>query len=75
MTKTQYPELLRMSTPDKLRLIEDLWNSIAAEPDQVPVPDELKEELDRRHEEFVRDPNSAVSWEEAKERIRRGEVE
>lgn len=46
--KTLMEEILRLPVEDRLRLVEDVWDSIAAEPDAVPVPDWHRRELDRR---------------------------
>jgi putative addiction module component (TIGR02574 family) len=37
-----------LSTSEKLQLVQDLWDDIAASPSEVPVTDWEKEELDRR---------------------------
>lgn len=62
--------VFQLSPAEKLQLIEDLWDDLFAAPDAVPWHDWQKEELARRRENLDRDPNSAVSWEEAKRMIR-----
>jgi putative addiction module component (TIGR02574 family) len=37
-----------LTPAEKLQLIEDLWNDLSSNPENVPVPDWHKEELDRR---------------------------
>ena len=37
-----------LSPAERLRLIEELWDSLAADPDTVPVPPEHLQELNRR---------------------------
>ncbi|MBY0230099.1 MAG: addiction module protein [Gemmataceae bacterium] len=54
----------------KLQLIEDLWEDLATTTDTLPLTDEQKAELARRRAKLEADPSSAVSWEEAKRRIR-----
>jgi len=48
MHLTEIPEIERLSTPEKILLVEELWDSIASEESQVPVPQSHTEELDRR---------------------------
>jgi putative addiction module component (TIGR02574 family) len=67
----EFAPLFQLSVPQKLELVEELWDSIAASPADLPVPDWQKEELERRKAAYLKDPQSAVPWEEAKERIRR----
>ena len=39
----------------RLKLVEDLWDSIAANPNQVPVTEAQKRELDKRLDKFELD--------------------
>ena len=41
-------EALRLPPEDRLQLVEDLWESLAAESEEIPVPDWHRRELDRR---------------------------
>jgi putative addiction module component (TIGR02574 family) len=68
-----HPELSRLrdlSFSEKLRLVEDLWDDLAATPEALPVPEWQKEELAKRKASHQSQPEAAVSWEEAKRRIR-----
>jgi putative addiction module component (TIGR02574 family) len=67
-----FSPLLELDVSQKLRLVEALWDSIAAHPEQLPVPQWQKDELARRKEAHLRDPGAAVSWEEALKQIRGG---
>ncbi len=62
-------ELLELSVPDKLDVLERLWDSITADPQQVAIPDWHLEELDRREEELRRNPQSGKDWEAVKQRL------
>jgi putative addiction module component (TIGR02574 family) len=66
-----FTELFELSVPQRLQLVEDLWDSIAATPASVPVPEWQKEELDRREAEHLRNPSAVLSWEEVKKRMLR----
>ena len=67
----QFAPLFELSPTEKLQLVQDLWDSLADHPENVPVPDWLKTELDRRKAAYLQNPESAMTWEEAKESIRR----
>jgi putative addiction module component (TIGR02574 family) len=67
----EFAPLFELSVPQRLRLVEDLWDSIAAAPSSVPVPEWQKEELDRREAEHLQNPAAMLSWEEVKERMLR----
>jgi putative addiction module component (TIGR02574 family) len=62
--------LFDLPPAEKLQLVEDLWDDLAATPGDVPIHDWQKAELDRRKANLMRHPASAVSWEDVKARIR-----
>ena len=45
-----------LSPPEKLQLVEDLWDDLAAVLSEVPVHDWQKEELARRKANLMRNP-------------------
>ena len=59
-----------MKTQDKTRFLEDLWDDLAATPEAVPVHDWQKDELARRKANLLRNPASALSWQEVQRRVR-----
>ena len=63
MNLADIPGFAALSTAEKLQLVEDLWDDIAAS-EPVPFPDWQKAELARRKAAFEADPNSGRSWEE-----------
>jgi putative addiction module component (TIGR02574 family) len=65
-------EILELPVDERIRLVELIWESIAAVPEAVPVSDELKVELDRRLAEFEANPEAGSPWEEVRERIVQG---
>lgn len=60
-----------LSPAEKLQLVQELWDDLAANPGDVPVAPEQLAEVHRRAERLRRDPASARSWEDAKANIRR----
>lgn len=69
MGKVPIEDLLKLSVSERIQLVEDLWDSIAAEQEHIPVPDGQKEELRRRLKEHEADPDSAIPWAEVRERL------
>jgi putative addiction module component (TIGR02574 family) len=59
-----------LSKAEKLQLVEDLWDDIAANPDDIPVHDWQKDELDRRKANLAANPESALAWDEIVRRVR-----
>jgi len=54
---------------ERIRLVEDIWDSIASSSEQVPVTDAQRAELDRRREAHDADPQPPVDWADARARI------
>ena len=69
------PALATLSVQEKLLLASELWDEVMTQTDDIPVSQDILDELDRRMEEYRRDPSTASSWEDVKQRIRasRGE--
>ena len=59
-----------LTVAEKLQLVEDLWDDLAATPETVPIYDWQKEELARRRANLISNPGSGLPWEEIKRRIR-----
>lgn len=62
--------ILDLSPPEKLQLVEDLWDDLAANPSEVPVHEWQKEELARRKANLMSNPASGLSWDDVKSRVR-----
>lgn len=69
MANLSLDELLKLSVPERIQLAEDLWDSIAAEPDALPLTDAQRAEIKRRLAGHDRDPESAIPWEEVRARL------
>jgi putative addiction module component (TIGR02574 family) len=59
-----------LSPSEKLQLVEDLWDDLAATSEDVPIYEWQKEELARRKARLAANPGSGVSWDEVKRTIR-----
>jgi putative addiction module component (TIGR02574 family) len=73
MKSVSVAELLELPVAERIRLVELLWDSIAAVPEAVSISDEWKVELNRRLVEFEADPEAGSPWEEVRDRILKGE--
>jgi putative addiction module component (TIGR02574 family) len=62
-------EITRLSPEERLRLIEQLWDSLADE--DVPLPPAQATELERRLASFDADRARAVGWDELKTELTR----
>ena len=69
MRLNDIPEIDRLSIPEKILLVEDLWDSIASDESSVPVPQRHIKELDRRLKRYSFHPGDILSLEELQRRI------
>jgi putative addiction module component (TIGR02574 family) len=63
------PELSRMTPAQKLLLVTELWDDLAAHPTEVPVSPAHLAELDQRMADYRRDPTQITTWEAIQQRI------
>lgn len=59
-------QILKLPASERLQLIEAIWDSLVEAPDQIPVTDAMREELDRRLAAYHEDPSSARPWDEVR---------
>lgn len=71
MRVTDIPGITNLSTPEKILLVEDLWDSIIGEEAEVSIPDSHMEELDRRLIRYKSSPGELLSLEELQARVKR----
>ena len=66
--KALLEEILRFPPDERLRLVEEIWDSLAATAERVPVPEWHRKELDRRLAD--RSEQATLSWPEVRSRLR-----
>ena len=61
-------EILRLPVEERIELLGEAWDAIAASPEDVPVPSWHAEVLEAR----LTDPDPQyISWEELRDRLKR----
>lgn len=68
---TQLTDILQMSVAERIQLAEDIWDSIAALPEALPLTDAERQELNRRLELYAQNPDQGISWDALKENLRK----
>ncbi len=71
MATFEMSEIRKLSVAQGLELVEAIWDSIAedASPDNLPLTEAQREELDRRLADAEANPGQGESWEELKTRL------
>lgn len=62
-------EILKLSVAERIQLVEDIWDSIAADPDSLPLGGEQMAELDRRIDAAEANPGEGRPWSEVRDRL------
>ncbi len=63
-----------LSPAEKLQLVEDLWGDLHADRSQVPVTEDQMRELDRRKANLQSHPETGLSWQEVRFRVRARQI-
>jgi putative addiction module component (TIGR02574 family) len=63
-------ELRNLPLSERLELVEDLWDSIAKESQDLALTPAQIAELDRRFADYEENPDQGIAWEELRDRIR-----
>jgi putative addiction module component (TIGR02574 family) len=66
-------EDIQALTADERLLISALWDSLVDSPEDIPVTEAQRRELDRRLDRYRRGLTKLHSWEEVRARIERDE--
>ncbi len=69
MSKFSAADTLAMPVAERLQLVEEIWDTIAAAPEALPLSEEDKRLIEERLEARRRDPQAGSSWEEVYARI------
>lgn len=72
MKKINTSDFLELTVSERIQLVKDIWDSIAAVPEAVPLTEAQKEELERRLDAYHKNPDAGSPWELVRERIRKG---
>jgi putative addiction module component (TIGR02574 family) len=59
----------RLSLAERILLVEDIWDSIVAESQQLPLSEAQRQDLQRRLAAYEANPKAGSSWEQVKARL------
>ncbi len=64
MSDTDIAEILQLPVEERLRLVQLIWESVAADPSSVPLGDAHRAVIDERLAEHERNPDDVVTRDE-----------
>lgn len=72
MSDTDVAEILNLPVEERLRLVELIWESLAANPSAVPLGDAHRTVIDERIAEHERNPDDVATRDDVLAEARRG---
>ena len=63
-------EVNQLGLSEKLLLVEDIWDSIASNNEDIPMPQWQKLELDKRYQEYKKGNLELHKWEDVHYELR-----
>lgn len=63
-------DALALSIPERIQLVEDIWDTIAVQADAIELSSEEKRIVDERLDAFHKNPAAGAPWEEVFNKIR-----
>ncbi|HDZ00459.1 MAG TPA: antitoxin [Nitrospirae bacterium] len=69
MKKIMATDTLDLSIPERIQLVEDIWDTIALEADSIELTKDDKRIIDERLDAYHRNPDMGSPWEDVLKRI------
>lgn len=69
MNKVSLADVLHLSVSERIQLVEDIWDSIAATAPPASLSDAQRAELDRRLKSHGEDPQAGTPWAQVRREI------
>jgi putative addiction module component (TIGR02574 family) len=63
-------DIAALTPEERLDLLEELWDSLAAAPEAIPLTEAQRDELDRRLDDLEREGPVGIPWDDVLSRIR-----
>ncbi len=75
MSNLTSQQIEQLSVAERIQLVEDIWDSIAATPERLDLTEGQRQELDDRLAAYHRDSNGGSSWAQVKARLQSAKAE
>jgi putative addiction module component (TIGR02574 family) len=69
MKKITATDTIALSIPERIQLVEDIWDTIATEAEAIELTEEERRIIDERLEAYHRNPDLGSPWEDIYKRI------
>ena len=69
MTTLNLDDVFKLPPVERLRIAAAIWDSVADQPDQVPLTQAQAQELDARYADYLAHPDEGTPWAAVKAQI------
>jgi len=69
MKKITATDTIELSIPERIQLVEDIWDTIAAKAEVIELTEDEKRIIDGRLEAYHRNPDLGSPWEDVYKRV------
>jgi putative addiction module component (TIGR02574 family) len=69
MSKMSATEALQLSVPERIQLVEEIWDTIASVPEAITLTAAQRVELDRRLKDYRQNKTAGSPWTDVRGRI------
>lgn len=69
MKKITATDTLELSIPERIQLVEDIWDTIATEAQAVELTEDEKRIIDKRLDAYHKNPELGSPWQDVYKRI------
>ena len=69
MKKITATDTIALSIPERIQLVEDIWDTIATEAEAIELTEDEKRIIDERLEAYNRNPDLGSPWKDVYKRM------
>lgn len=69
MKKLTVSDVIALSVPERIQLVEDIWDTIAANIESIELTEKEKKLINDRLEAYHQNPDSGLPWKDVYEKI------
>lgn len=69
MKKITATDTIELSIPERIQLVEDIWDTIVTKAEAIELTEDEKRIIDERLEAYHRNPDLGSPWEDVYKRI------
>jgi putative addiction module component (TIGR02574 family) len=70
MSQVPIDHILELPTAERIAIVQEIWESMVEDPENVQITAGQRDELERRWIDFQRNPNDGDSWSDVKKSLR-----